>query len=754
VRLALKIRGVVQGVGFRPFVRKSALARGLSGTVANGRDGVRIEVQGDATDVEAFARTLTDEAPPAAQIRATERATLDEQDEDGFRILPSDTHAAIAPVLPPDLATCADCRREVLDPTARRHRYAFTNCTACGPRYAIARDLPYDRARTTMGSFVMCAACAHEYEDVEERRYHAQPIACAQCGPRLQWIDPSSADPPSEGEEALACAVAKLAAGGIVALRGLGGFQLLVDADDERAVARLRARKRRPEKPLAVLFADVEQVRQHAHVNDTEEELLRSPAAPIVLLRRSEHSPLAAAIGRVATLGAMLPTSPLHALITHDLGRPVVCTSGNPSGAPMCIDTDDAIAKLGDVADGFLTHDRPIARPLDDSVARVATSGVPLLLRRARGYAPGAVLELAGVEPGLALGAHMKSTVTLVHHDAFIPSQHIGDLGSLSMRERLATTADELCRFFAAEPRWIACDAHPEYASTRLAAKIAEERRLPLVRVQHHRAHVAACAAEHALGDRTILGLAWDGTGYGDDATLWGGEAFLGHATSLRRVATLRAFPLPGGERASREPRRAALGLLHAFAPARLSLALTAWPQADHAMLMSALDRGLNAPTSSSIGRLFDGVAALCGLFPRTSYEGQAAIALEELARTCDRWVGAYPLPIAGDVPLQLDTGALLGAVLEDLQRSVPEATIARRFHGALVMGAIAIAERGASLDIVLSGGCFQNQLLADDVVAALARRGHVVYLPRRVPVNDAGISFGQAFIASQRRKM
>jgi hydrogenase maturation protein HypF len=751
VRLGLVVRGVVQGVGFRPFVWRCAVDRGLGGCVENDRDGVRIEVEGAPAAIESFAMALERELPRAASIRSTERALLVDRGDHDFVIRRSERGTTVAPVLPPDLAPCRACWDEVFDPESRRYRYPFTSCAACGPRHSIVEELPYDRERTTMRDFTMCEACRRQYDDVSDRRHHAQPIACSTCGPQLRWI---TGKLDRIGDAALLHAAASLRRGRIVALRGVGGFQLLVDALDDQAVGRLRARKRRPDKPLAVLFADVDALREHAEVSASEVALLESCAAPIVLVARSERGTLAPQVGRAsASIGAMLPASMLHALLVRDVGRPLVCTSGNLSGEPMATTIEEARAQLGEVADGFLTHDRPIARALDDSVARMGC-GAPMLLRRARGFASAPIAEAPTRSNGLALGAHMKSTVTLVHDGALVPSQHLGDLGGIAARARLEQTAFDLCRFFDARPRWIACDAHPEYASTRFAESLAARWQVPLFRVQHHHAHVAACIAEHAppgesgLSARAVLGLTWDGTGWGEDGVIWGGEALRCRGRDAQRLATLRSFVLPGGELAAREPRRAALGLLYTFRPDRLERALDRWPAAERRQLRRALEREVNSPRTSSMGRLFDAVAALLGLSACTTFEGQAAIALEQLAAETQD-AGAYLLPLGAGQPALLDTAALLDAILDDLDRGVDRRRIAARFHAALGAAAVAIAACAGEHDVVLAGGCFQNRVLVERTERALRSHGHAVHVPRRLPANDGAISVGQAWLQS-----
>ncbi|HEY2405439.1 MAG TPA: carbamoyltransferase HypF [Polyangiaceae bacterium] len=746
MRLAIVVRGTVQGVGFRPFVHQAAARYGLSGWVKNGRDAVRLEVQGGSEQVASFERALAFELPPPAEISELSCEHVPEREEIGFRIMASDADAPVDSLLPPDLALCADCWREVETPGDRRHRYPFTNCARCGPRYSIAEALPYDRENTSMRVFEMCKDCAAEYENIADRRHHAQPIACPRCGPELSWISRKSE--PARGKHALARAAHALASGQIVALRGIGGFQLLVDATNAAAVARLRTRKHRPHKPFAVMFRDERALAESARVTDAELAALRGTEAPIVLVRRHDTGPLCSGVcAQSPYVGALLPYSPLHGLLLAEVGRPLVCTSGNLSNEPICITIAQAQARLSDIADGFLTHNRPIVRPLDDSVVQLSRRG-PVVLRRARGFAPRTVARIQSELDVLAVGAHMKSTLTIAHRGALIPSQHLGDLESPETRALFERTLQDLCAFLDARPERIACDLHPEYASSRLAERLAAEWQVPLIRVQHHHAHIAACMAEHAL-DGAVLGLAWDGVGLGSDGTIWGGEALVCEGASFRRFAQLPSFPLPGGDRASREPERAALGALFELAPDQLELYGRRWFGAKLGLQIAALERGLNSPFCSSAGRLFDAVAALLGVCELVTFEGQAAIALESLAAECERDT-VYPCPLSQDAPASADGRLLLAGILADIAADVPVARIARRFHDTLIELGVAIAQRAGLPRVVLSGGCFQNRLLLEGLEQRLAQEGFSVYAPQRVPANDGGISVGQAFVAAQ----
>jgi len=749
VRIGIAVRGIVQGVGFRPFVYGAARARGLVGWVRNDPAGVRIEIQGHGPGVRDFIDALRREAPAAAKVENVEVVELAPSDDLEFRIVDSDAGGAAEPCLPADLAICEACAREIDAARERRFRYPFTNCTHCGPRYSIIEALPYDRPSTSMRAFALCERCREEYGDPTNRRFHAQPIACPECGPRLRLLDTRGAVE-LEGDAALAAAAARIRSGSIVAVKGLGGFHLVADATDATVIGRLRQRKRRDEKPFAVMFPAIAAIRRACVVSENEAALLASPAAPIVLLRRRVE-PSALAIDAIAPrnpdLGVLLPYTPLHHLLLAEVGRPVVCTSGNLSDEPLVVDVGDALRRLDGVADAFLDHDRPIVRPLDDSVARVV-AGRPMLLRRARGFAPLPLALPAPVPCLLAVGGHLKCTVALARSRQVVASQHLGDLGSFEGTALLERTVTDLVGFFAAAPEAVACDLHPEYASTRLAERLAAAWKVPLVRVQHHHAHVAAVVAEHALRG-PVLGLAWDGAGLGTDGVLWGGEALVVEGDRYRRVAHLRPFRLPGGERAMREPRRAALGMLfEIFGERALERMGSAFEIAEQQPLLAMLAREVNAPATTSIGRLFDAVAALAGIRARASFEGQAAMECEFAARRAGSQ-DAYPLLLTGADPWIADWEPMLHRLLRDRAEGVSAELVAARFHGALVALAEQIATRTGVGQIVLSGGCFQNAVLATRVIERLESRGFAVHVPERYPPNDGGLALGQIWVAA-----
>lgn len=673
----------------------------------------------------------------------TERATTDGVEPD----------LALSPrplaTLAPDLATCPACLEEINTPGGRRYRYAFTNCGACGPRYSIATGLPYDRRNTSMRTFVMCNDCAREYDDVEGRRHRAQPIACPTCGPALSFRDPNGRVV-ADGDEAFGAAIRILEGGGILALRGVGGFQLVCNAVDPQAVWRLRARKRTPlQQPFAVMFRDAEQLMANVDVSPSEHRVLASPEAPIVIVGRREQARIPAGVAPSgATLGAMLPSTGLHALLLERVAFPIVCTSGNVSGDPVSTSTDEALASLAEIADGLLCHDLPIVHPLDDSVVQVNPRRTTVI-RRARGYAPRNIGWIDARATVLGVGARLKSTVTLGHDGTLVSSPHLGDLISLRSRELLESTIRDLCALFEADPALIACDLHPDYGSTLVAEQLAERWGVPLLRVQHHHAHVAAVMAEHEVTrDEAVLGLAWDGPGLGTDGTLWGGEALACQGTELLRVGTLRPFPLLGGDRAAREPRRSALGLVFETAPAELAVCGSAWTDAELASCSQILERQL-APMSSSVERLVEAVAALLGLSSRTTYEGQSAVEMEHLAAGVSPH-GAYPLPLVDDGLFMGDTRLLVEAILEDVRGHVDPARIARRFYDSLIGFGVSLAKQAGLRRVALTGSAFQSRLLALGLEENLEHAGFDVLMPTLVPANDGGISLGQAWIAAQ----
>ncbi len=749
-RRRLLVSGTVQGLGFRPFIYRLAQRLGLAGWVRNTAAGVLIEVEGAAGDLAGFERFLHTQRPRHSRIVDCQRQDLCATGQQDFAILASDAGSGGALDMLPDLASCAPCLAEVFDPSDRRFHYPFTNCTACGPRYSILVGLPWDRPATSMAGFSMCAACQAEYDDPGDRRFHAQPNACPACGPQISLWDPSSRRRATRGD-ALQASLAALCAGRVLAVKGLGGFLLMVDARDAAAVARLRERKRRPHKPLALLIEGPEQVGRVAHAAAAERQLLEGPAAPICLLRSLPRNGLAANVapGR-SELGVMLPAFPLLHLLARGIGFPLVATSGNLSGEPLCIENDAAHERLAGIADLFLEHDRPILRPLDDAVVRVV-AGAPQVLRRGRGYAPAPHSLAAELEPALAFGAQLKSCVAVAAGTRVVCSQELGELGSRRSLDLLARTVAELPRLSGIAPRRLVCDLHPDYASTRLAEQHARASGLPLHAVQHHLAHVASVMAEHGL-QPPLLGVAWDGSGFGRDGSLWGGEFLELSTQGVRRCAHLRSFPLPGGELAVREPRRAALGLLWqaGLRGAELQAAAPTFLSGELQVLHRAMERGLNSPRCSSVGRLFDGWAALLGVCQRSSYEGQAACLLEALAE------GADPQPASGWIlrraehPWQIDFEPALRGLLADLQSGRPTPELASALQVGLVDVLLQVAQQLGHRQVVLSGGCFQNRSLLEGAVVRLRAAGFEPYWPQSLPPGDGGLAMGQLWAAQQ----
>lgn len=750
-RVALAIRGAVQGVGFRPHVWRLAHHLGLDGWVLNDARGVSIEAEGPEDRVRAFAARVRDEKPAPSRIDAFEETWLEPAGLSGFAIRRSESGGAASAAVLPDLAPCAACLREMRDARDRRHGYVFTNCTNCGPRFTIVRELPYDRPRTTMAAFPMCPDCRAEYENPRDRRFHAQPVACPVCGPALELWDRAGVVRARHGA-ALDRAVAALRSGAIVAVKGVGGFHLVVDAADEDAVALLRARKNRDEKPFALMVRDVAAARTICDVPEEAASLLASPEAPILLLPKRAGAGVAAAVAPgLACLGVMLPSSPLHHALLDRFDAPVVATSGNLAEEPICIDAREALARLGAVADLFLVHDRPIARHADDSVGRPVRGSVRLL-RRARGFAPMPILAPRDLPPILAVGAHQKNTVALARGRNVFVSQHVGDLATSESLAAFETVIADFLRLYESDPVAIAHDRHPDYASTRWAEEHAAGRRL--FSVQHHHAHLASCLADNGVeGD--ALGVTWDGTGWGEDGTIWGGEFLLGDARAFRRIARLRPFRLPGGDAAVRQPWRVALALLWEMegesALSRGGALAAAATESERRLVARLLSSRVNAPVTTSAGRVFDAAAALCGLKARAGFEGQAAMLLEAAAG--DRPSSPYPMPVVetGEGILELDWRPAIAALLDDLEAGATAGRAASRLHSTLAHAIVAVAGLAGCARVALTGGCFQNVRLTEETAELLERAGFTVLLHRQVPPNDGGISLGQAAVAAAR---
>lgn len=750
-RIGLDVDGAVQGVGFRPFVHRLAVSEGLAGFVCNTDEGVSLEVEGPASALDRFLRRLDAEIEPPAAIRSRHARQLAVRGDEGFAIAASARGDACDALVLPDLATCALCRAEIFDPADRRYRYPFTTCVHCGPRYSIIEGLPYDRIRTTMRRFSMCRACRAEYDDPASRRFHAETNACPDCGPRLALWD-SAGKTLAIMQQALAQAAEVLRQGRILALKGLGGFQLIVDARNEAAVDILRDRKSRPAKPFAIMVPDLAGAGAIADISAEEEALLRSPAAPIVLLQsRADSDTIAANVAPAnPRLGVMLPYTPLHHLLMAALGFPIVATSGNRGNEPIITDGGEALEKLAGIADLFLVHDRPILSPVDDSVVRVIARR-ETILRRARGYAPLSLRHVGATVPTLALGGHQKSTVAAAFRGQIVLGPHIGDLASVGARAAFARAIRHMAALHDIRPERVACDTHPDYHSTH----IAEEFGCQVCRVPHHLAHVLAGMIDNNV-DEPVLGVAWDGTGYGADGTIWGGEFLSVDDTRYRRIGHLLPFRLPGGDAAIREPRRAALGALYATYGASV-LGMTdlkpiqSFAPPERKVLATMLARGINAPVTSSAGRLFDAVASILGLSQKTTFEGEAAMALEFAA---ERATEATPLlscdVVEEDGMLMLDWRPLLKSILEATHRAIPAADIAAGFHDRLAEAITGIATRLGRRSVLLTGGCFQNGQLTARAVFRLREAGLDPYWHHGIPPNDGGLAVGQAVFAAQ----
>lgn len=755
----LRITGLVQGVGFRPFIWRLARATGVTGHVLNDGEGVHVEIHGDPDSLAQFVQKLRPGQPSLARIDRVEvRDELRDDHPVDFRILES-REGRVRTGVVPDAATCPDCLSDIEDPGDRRHGYAFTNCTHCGPRLSILRHIPYDRASTSMAVFDMCPACRQEYEDPADRRFHAQPTACPDCGPRL-WFERAGVEPVSG--DPVTTAAAWLRQGRILAVKGLGGFQIAVDATNKEAVAELRRRKQRPSKPLALMARDLEQIRKHALVSEAEAALLEGAAAPIVLLARA-GVPLAPGItGPLDRHGVMLPNTPLHHLLMVQLENPIVLTSGNLSENPQETDNETARRKLAGIVDGFLMHDREIVNRLDDSVVRLDRSG-PSVLRRARGHAPASIrlaTDFQSAPKVLAMGGELKATFCLLNGQDAILSQHIGDLENaptFAEYKRLLALYLDLYEF---RPQVIAIDAHPQYLSSLHGEKLARDFGATLLKVQHHHAHLASVLAEREVPPgESSYGIVLDGLGWGEDGTVWGGEILKGSYAGLERVGHFQPVPLPGGAAAIREPWRNLVAHLWAAFGDHYRNQLAATRLADvlstrrARMLDAMMQRGVNAPSSSSAGRLFDAVAAALALcFEQQSFEGEAAMQLEVIARPFLETEEGYPLDLAERQPLRLGFAPMWRALLSDLRNNVPPGRISARFHLALVDGLTAALVRSGAQPgdtIVLSGGVLQNALLRDGLSEQLTARGYKVLNNTKVPANDGGLALGQAVIAA-----
>jgi hydrogenase maturation protein HypF len=745
IRTAIRVEGIVQGVGFRPFVYTLATGLGLSGFVGNDVDGVFVEVEGPSAAVGEFLHQLETDPPPLARIERVTATTVAPRGTTSFAIAASGPPGTRRTLVSADTATCRDCLRELTDPEDRRFGYPFINCTNCGPRFTIVRDVPYDRPLTTMAPFAMCERCAAEYHDPADRRFHAQPTCCPACGPRLTLRDPAGAPLPGEPLEQAAGLLRK---GQILAVKGLGGYHLAADAASEEATAALRARKHREDKPFAVLAADLTQAGRLGEIDQAAAGLLRSASRPIVLLpRRPDADVAAAAAPGNRHLGVMLPYTPLHHLLVRAVARPMVLTSGNVSDEPIAYRDADALERLGGIADAFLAHDRAIHIRTDDSVARTFR-GRPMLIRRSRGYVPEPVTVDGGFpRPVLACGAELKNTFCLAKGRHAFLSHHIGDLENAETLRSFTEGIEHFRRLFDIDPQVVAHDLHPEYLSTKYAVELDG---VDLAPVQHHHAHIASCLAYNGAAG-PVIGVAFDGTGYGTDGTIWGGEFLVADLASFERGGHLAPVPMPGGAAAIRQPWRMAAAYLDRDDLDVARRNSDRWPA-----VAAMARKGVNSPLTSSAGRLFDAAASILGVRDTINYEGQAAVELEQLADPAE--AGAYPATVVAGHPFTVTGADLLEKIILDLTDGVRAPVIAARFHhgvaAAIEAGCVLLRDRHGLGTVALSGGVFQNMLLLHATVRRLEARGFRVLTHSRVPCNDGGISLGQAVIAGARDRL
>ena len=755
-RVRVELQGTVQGVGFRPFVCRLARALDLVGWIKNAAASVIIEAEGPVPVLNRFLDRLQSDKPPHAHFDRFETRFLDEHGYTGFQIYPSEDQGPEDVHVLPDLATCPACLTELFTVGDRRHLYPFINCTDCGPRYSILRSYPYDRCNTTMSSFDMCEACSSEYHDPANRRYHAQPNACPVCGPQIAWWD-EKGRPLSERQDALHDASEAILAGLVVAVKGLGGFHLVVDARSVKAVERLRLRKHRPHKPFALMFPTLEEIKRAYDVSREEERLLCSAAAPIVLLMKKASTPVCeTAAPGCAYHGVFLPYTPLHHVLLHLLGSPIVATSGNSVDEPICIDEHKALKHLSGIADRFLVHNRAIARPVDDSVVRLV-AGRKLVLRSARGLAPYSISIKQSAAPTLAVGGHLKNTIAIAKGHYIYVTPHIGDLETTAALDHFMRAVRDTEAFYRFKPKFVAADPHPDYATSPYSAG----REGDLNYVQHHHAHVASCMAENEM-EGEVLGVSWDGTGYGLDNSVWGGEFLLANYRTFERVGHLSPFPLLGGSKAVLEPRRVGLSVLAKILGDKafqqpFGQTFNAFDRKELSVLKKMLEGGLNTPFTTSAGRLFDAVASILGLVQVCTYEGEAANRLEHLT------IGiqsnqSYPLAVddldrSSKRPILVDWKPLIIGMLLDLHSGIADELISVKFHNTLAEVIVIMAQEIDCPRVVLSGGCFQNRYLLERTVSRLREDGFVPYWHQRVPPNDGGLSVGQAMVAVHQKR-
>jgi len=752
IRYRLEVTGQVQGVGFRPFVYNLAGELKLAGFVANDSTGAVIEVEGTTEAIEAFCKLMIERQPPLARIKNISRSNIDPLGERQFQIKTSGRSGSASAEVTIDTAVCRDCLREMSDPSDRRFKYPFINCTNCGPRYTIVTSIPYDRPNTTMKKFHMCPQCSREYQDPADRRFHAQPIACPHCGPRLTLIDKHGVEIPRDAIEETANLIR---AGRIVAIKGIGGFHLAVDAANHGAVGRLRRLKRRDYKPFAVMAPDLETIESICELDDHSRVLLTDIARPVVILPRRDGGPIAPQVAPgLDSFAVFLPYAPHHYLLFEQGLGILVMTSGNISDEPLAKDNDEAMTRLRDIADAFLVHDRPIYRRVDDSVVQWRPGGL-MMIRRARGFVPQTVdLGCESPHPILAVGAELKNTVTIAKGPRAVMSEHVGDLKDATVFQHFKETIGHLCRLYQLHPEAIAADMHPDYLSTQYALGRVE---LELIQVQHHHAHVVACMAEHGLeGD--VIGISCDGVGFGPDGAVWGCELLIADRAQFTRAGHLRYFPLPGGDAAAKQTFRPALGLLYqVFGPEVLDadIAKNVCPDRQiRRTILQMIERTINCPQTSSLGRLFDAAAAITQLTGVNYYEGQAPMLLEARAKGQCTEAYDYQLDETDDM-LIIDPRAMIAAIVTDVEAGLQTEIIADKFHNTVAEFLTSAAERLAGKfglqRVILTGGCFTNKYLSTRVRERLSKSGLICFEHKLIPCNDAGISLGQAACAAAR---
>ena len=750
IRFQFIIHGAVQGIGFRPFIYRLAGELKLNGWVSNIPEGVVIEAEGTLKRLEQFSERIHSELPALASIYSCEVTVLDPAGYASFEIRESSHSGKKQAVILPDIALCPDCLNEMIDPKNRRYRYPFINCTNCGPRLTIIESLPYDRKHTSMVRFTMCPECQKEYDDPADRRFHAQPNACAACGPQLM-LTTNAGKTVAVQDAAILQAADAIRKGMIVAIKGIGGFHLMADPFNDKAVRTLRERKHREEKPFALLMPTITEAERYCEISEFEMKALSSPHAPIVLLKKlKKETPLSPHIAPNNPLfGVLLPYSPVHHLLMRELGGPVIATSGNLSDEPICIDNEDAVQKFGGIADLMLMHDRPIVRQADDSIIRII-GGQEMVLRRARGLAPLPV-RLA-VDPKrslIAVGAHLKNTIALNVGSSVFVSQHIGDLETEQSLTAFQETISDLTHMYDVVPEAVVADKHPEYLST----KFAETMNIPCIKIQHHAAHIFSCMAENHLTD-DVFGAAWDGTGFGDDGTIWGGEFFYYRDKEMKRVGTFRQFPLPGGSAAVKEPRRSALGMLHEmsggdYGSVQQNCSIEQFSQQDVSTLAQMMKKGINSPMTSSAGRIFDAVSSLTGLKHKLGFEGQGALELESIIGdgTCEELYGFSISESSSEGKIAvIDWEQMITGIIDDMRIHSAKNIIAQKFHNTMAEIIVRMAKKSNTRAVVLSGGCFQNAYLTERTIKRLTDEGLVPYRHQRIPPNDGGISLGQLY--------